>query len=243
MKDQNLKDMWKNIYQYLPAEEVGASNIEQFIESRSGSIESRIRNLFNLDLAGKIVSGLFLILNIVFYKGNQDIIIIAAAGIMFLVIMVLIEYRLLQQFRRISDMGQSTKEVLSTMMIFLKRNINLIVLCMASTQVLIFVPGLLLYIYLVYGYMKTMTALSFFVFTVLALIGTIIAAANNNSQMKFHIKQMGVCLSDLNEETMVVVAGKIESERRKDHLIKLLTGLVLILGFVLILALLKTILV
>lgn len=243
MKDQNLKDMWENIYQYLPSEEFSAQNIEQFIASRSGSIENRIRNLFNLDLVGKSISALFLILSVEFYKGNHDIINIAVAGILFLSIMVSIEIRLLRKFKRISDPGQSTREILSTIMTFLKRNLSLIVLCMASTQILIFVPGLLLYYYLAYGYMKTMTALSFFVFTMLALIGTVMVALNNNSQIRFHIKQIGVCLSDLNEGTLTLVAEKIESERKKDHLIKLLTGLILILGFIVIIVLLRSILI
>ena len=126
-------------------------------------------------------------------------------------------------------------------LVYLKRKANLYELTIAASQILIFVPGLLIYFYLVYGQVKPMTGFSFFVFATLALIGTIMAFVRVKTQIKFHIKHISLCLSDLNENTLGFALKTIDVQRKRDNLVKLLVALLLIFGFIVFIALIKSI--
>jgi len=241
MKDEQLKNIWNMIEDKSGIFEFPIMTKEQFIIGRSGSIQDKLRRMLQNDLILKMISGIALVLNFLFYWGTPDVLYVCLAGGLFLVFMTSIEWKTLQGFNRISDPGLPTRDALSNVLIYLKRKSNLYELTIAASQILIFVPGLLIYFYLVYGQVKPITGLSFFVFSTLALIGTIMAFVRVKAQIKFYIKHISLCLSDLNENAIGFAFQRIESQRKQDHLIKMLVYLLLTFGFVAFLAVLKSI--
>lgn len=241
MKDEQLKNIWNMIEDKSGILEFPNMTKEQFIVNRSGSIQDKLRRMLQNDLILKMISGIALVLNFLFYWGTPDVLYVCLAGGLFLAFMTSIEWKTLQGFNRISDPGLPTRDALSNVLIYLKRKSNLYELTIAASQILIFVPGLLIYFYLVYGQVKPITGLSFFVFSTLVLIGTIMAFVRVKAQIKFYIKHISLCLSDLNENAIGFAFQRIESQRKQDHLIKMLVYLLLTIGFVAFIAVLKSI--
>jgi len=219
----------------------GQTSPDQFIKSRSGSIQDKVRKMLQNDLILKAVSGFAFIIDLLFYRNNPEVLYVLMAGIVLLIIMATLQWKTLQEYNRISDHGLPTRESLSSILVFLRRKSVLFELIMSSSQILIFVPGLLAYFFLTYGYLKPMTGFSFFVFSSLCLIGTIMSFLRTRSQLNFHIKHITICLSDLNENSLEFASRTIEKQARQDNTMKLVVGLLLIFGFVVLIAVLKSI--
>lgn len=216
---------------------------EQILVDRSDTLQDKLRRLIHHDLILKLISGILLTLDILFYLNNFSVVRVCIMGSLLLAIMSYIQWRMLHAFNKINDPALPTRDALSRLLVFLKRKTNLIEISIASSQILIFVPGLLLYFYIVYGFIKPITGFSFFVFSVLALIGTVMSYLRTRSQMGFLIRHITLSLSDLNENTLEYAYNLIEKERRQDNLIKTLITFLLILGFVLIIGVMKSLLV
>jgi len=241
MKEDNLKDIWNLINEPNEPTVSWQSPKSQFIISRSKSVQNKIRRMLHKDLIVKTVSGLAFILTLLLYRETENVIYICVVGLLFQAIMVTIEVKLLQQFNSVSDLGQNTRDNLSGILTLLKRKTHLYEITIASTQVMVFVPGLLIYFFIMYGQVKYLAPFDYFVFSVLVLIGTVITYLRVRSQLKFHIRHITASITDLNENTLEFVMNTIEKQRKQDDLIKGLVGLLLIIGFVALLAILKAI--
>jgi hypothetical protein len=241
MKDEQLKNIWNmindksGILDYIPG------STEQLISQRSGSIQDKIRSMLQNDLILKVISGIALSLNLVFYFNNLEVVYVCIAGVLFLAIMTAIEWKTLKDFNRIADPGLATKNNLSNVLIYLRRKANLYKTTIASSQVLIFVPGLLLYFYLVYGQVKPLTGEAFIVFTVLVLIGTFSSFHRIGTQIKYHIKHLMVCLSDLNDNALGFAIETIENQRKQDQKVQILVYILSTLGFLVLIFIMKAI--
>jgi len=241
MNDDNLKNLWNQINDQSEFPEFEAKTNDQFITNRSGSILNKVRNILQHDLILKSISGVALLLTLAFYQDTPDVVYISIAGILFLILMTYLEVRTLKQFNKISDPTQSIRDNLSGIQIFLKRNSSLVALINASSQILIFVPGLLLYFYMAYGQVKPVNTFSFFVFSGLCLIGIITSYLRITSLLKFHIKNISVFLSDLNNNVLAFVSQSIEKQRKQDEKVRLLVGFLLIFAFTLFVLVLRSI--
>lgn len=240
MKDDELKNIWNMINDDTLGFDALHMTKDQIISNRSGSVQNKLRAMLQNDLILKSVSGIALLMNLVFYWGTSDVILICFGGILFLGIITSIEWKTLQGFDRISNPGLSTREALSNILIFIKRKANIYEICIAASQVLIFVPGLLIYFYMVYGQVKPMTGISFAVFTTLALIGTFSAYSRIRSQLKYHMKYLHVALSDLNENSLQYAFNAIDNKRKQDNLVQTLVYILAGIGFVTLMVVLKS---
>ncbi len=242
MKDQEFKDLWKSLEEDMGMPiSGGAFDTQKFINSRSSTVKKRIQKNLHIDLSLKLVSFAILFLNIAFYHETINVLYVCFAGLVFLSIMSFIEYKTLHQFNRISDPGTNTRDNLSEALIFLQRKSTLIGIVTASTQVFIFIPGLLTYYFLVYGHLKPISGEIFFVFSTLCFIGIVMSYITNTSQIKYHIKHLTICVSDLNDSVLQMAYSTIEKDRKRDGTMKILTALLLIFGSILFLAVLKSI--
>ena len=240
MKDDELKNIWNMINDDTLGFDALHMTKDQIISNRSGSVQNKLRAMLQNDLILKSVSGIALLMNLIFYWGTFDVMLICLGGILFHAIITTIEWKTLQGFDRISDPGLPTREALSNILIFLKRKTNIYEICIAASQVLIFVPGLLVYFYLVYGRVKPMTGESFMVYTVLVLLGTFFSYSRIRAQIKFHIKSLHISLSDLNENSLQYAYNAIDNKRKQDNLMKLFVYFLAIIGFIALIFILKS---
>ena len=243
MKEDALKQIWNMINKQADFSGPVNTSADHSKKSRSGSIQNKARVLLRNDLILKAVSALAFVLDLFLYRDHTNVKYICLAGLLFLSIMLAVELRLTGKFNRVSDHSLSTRDNLSGLMAFLKRKAPLFGITIASSHITFFTPGVLLYYFLAYGQAKPMIPLTFFVFSVLVGISTLFSYMGIQSQLKFHIKHIAACLADLNENSLEFVSNLIEKERKQDELIKVLVALLLIFGFVALLAVLKSILV
>ena len=95
-----------------------------------------------------------------------------------------------KRFNRLADPGKDAKQNLTSLLTFLKRHFAIPVILYASTQVFVFIPGLLTYFFLVYG------------------------------DVKYHERHIRICLSDLSVNALAQVSENIQLRRKQDTLIK-----------------------
>ena len=241
MKDEQLKNIWNmindksGILDYIPG------STEQLISSRSGSVQDKIRGMLQNDLILKVISGIAFLLNLFFYNNNLEVVYVCIAGVLFLAIMTTIEWKTLQGFNKIADPGLATRNNLSNILVYLRRKANLFKTTIAASQVLIFVPGVLLYFYFVYGQVKPLTGEAFVVFTVLVLIGTFASFTRIGNQIKYHLKHLMVCLSDLNDNALGLAIETIENQRKQDQKVHVLVYILSTVGFLVLIFIMKSI--
>jgi hypothetical protein len=236
MNDKKLKDMWNNITD-LP--DYGSASIEQFISKRSSSISGKLLNALRVDIFIKTLVGLSLVINLILYQSTPAVLLICSAALVILIFLIYFETKTLKDFNLAIDTGKSARDNLSSMLTFFRSRYSTAMYAMASTGLFFFTSGMLLYFYAVYGQVRPLDSMDYFVFGIFYLIIIISGFVITSTQVRYHIKHLEVCLSDLNENSLAMVAERIEEKRKQDRLIKGLMVLLIIFGFTLLMIVLK----
>ena len=233
--------MWNKAEDVHPGSDYESTAIEQFISSRSGSVTEKVKKMLQLDIGLKLLVAFVFVIDILIYLHTQTVVLICLTGILLIVPLVLFEFSVIKRFTMVSDSSQNTKEKLSGVLTFLRSRFFTALLSIASTYIFIFISGILLYFHTVYGFVRPLNNQDIFVFSVLIMAGIVFKFLINNSQVKFYIKHLELCLTDMNETIFAIVSDKIEVERKKDHTTKMLVGMVLIFAFILLIVVSKNI--
>lgn len=143
-------------------------------------------------------------------------------------------------FKRSADPGRSSRDNLTSLLTFLKRKFPFSALMSATSYIFGFVPRMLLYFILAYGYLKPFQPMAYFVYSFICLTGMIFSFILDMRQVRYHIKHIRICLSDLNDNALAMVSENIESKRKQDTTIIVLTQVVILLGFIVLIAILKS---
>jgi hypothetical protein len=234
MNDDKLKDMWKSSENTLETPGYQSSRIENFISGRSDSVAEKVRKMLQLDIGLKTFVAFVFTVDAVIYVNTQPVFLLCLAGIALLVPLILFELNIKKQFAAVSDSGQNTTERLSEILVFLRSRFLTALLSIASTDIFIFISGTLVYFYLIYGKVRPLDTQDIFVFSVLILIGIVVNFVQNKSQVKYSIKHLELCLTDLSESTLIIVSENIETRQKQDRTTKFLISLVLVFAFVLL---------
>ncbi len=240
MNDKKLKEMWNKAEYFMGTANYESSTIERFLSNRSGSIAQKFRNMMQLDIGFKIAILLALVLDVILYFNVQPLVAtICALAAVLILPLIWFERSILNKFSQISDSSKNTKEKLSEMITFLKRQSFATLLATASTYLFGFNGGILLYFFAEYGQLRRMGSLDIFVFPAICLIGIVITVAQNNTIIKYQIKHIELCLSDLNEDILPVVSRNIEEQQKRDRTMNVLVGAVVLLAFLVLVFVLK----
>ena len=238
----NLKDGWDNIDELSGIPGYDIKSVEKFIHGRSISIYQKIRGLFILSFILKSVAFLFIVFNLILYRKYENVIMLNALLCLLLVIFLIIEIRFYFEFRKSATPSKSSKENLSSLLVFLGRKYPLLAIIWSATYLFGFIPGILLYFILAYGYLKPIDLMDYLVFSFLGLIGILSSYLYNKRQFGYYIRHIKLCLSDLNDNALTMASENIETKRKLDVTIIVLTYFVIILVFVVLMVILKSIL-
>ena len=238
----NLKSGWDNIDELSGIPGYDIKSVEKFIHGRSISIYQKIRGLFILSFILKSVAFLFIVFNLILYRKYENVIMINALLCLLLVIFLIIEIRFYFEFRKSATPSKSSKENLSSLLVFLGRKYPLLAIIWSATYLFGFIPGILLYFILAYGYLKPIDLMDYLVFSFLGLIGILSSYLYNKRQFGYYIRHIKLCLSDLNDNALTMASEIIETKRKLDVTIIVLTYFVIILVFVVLMVILKSIL-
>jgi len=236
MNDKKLKAMWNKTENLMGASDYESAVIEQFISGRSNDTAQKIKNMIIFDIALKLLVLAALAIDFMLYFGTINVMVVTLAGIALLIPLVFYQRKLLNRFTEAADNGQSTRDKLASMLTYLKTEFFATLLSISITYLFVFIAGSLAYFYATYGYVRTLDGIDFMVFLGFITIGIVFNYIVNQAQVKYHVKHLEVCLSDLNENNLALVSENIELQRKQDRTNKLLLGLVVIVGFVLLIA-------
>jgi len=239
--DKHLKDMWSKAESFLKNEDYESNTIEQFISKRSNSTADYIKKMIFLDIALKSLGVILLGIDIFLYSGTMNVTSVCVTGIALLIILILFQFKLLNQFSQIADYGQTPKEKLASMLTYLRNRFYTTLLAISSTYLFVFISGSLLYFYAAYGHVRPLDGQDIIVFSIFIIVGIVFNFIVNYKQVAYQIKHIEACLSDLNDNTLPLVLNNIEIQRKQDRTNKLLLMLVFVIGFVLLIAIFKNI--
>jgi len=236
MNEEKLKGMWNKASGQGGASEYKSSTIEKFISGRSGDTAQKIRNMIIFDLALKAFVMVVLLVDFVLFFGTYNVMLVTIAGVVLITLLSLYQLKLLRRFNEAADNGQSTRDKLASMLTYLKTKFFSTLLLVAITYLFVFIAGSLAYFYAAYGYVRPLDGVDVIVFLGFILIGIVFNFVVNRGQMNYHIKHLETCLSDLNENNLALVSENIELQRKQDRSNKILLSLVIIIGFLLLIA-------
>ncbi|MEN8116443.1 MAG: hypothetical protein ABFS16_05660 [Bacteroidota bacterium] len=238
--DKNLKDMWNKAGSLMGGSEYESETIERFVSGRSTSVTDKIRKMLHFDIALKILfAGVLLLDGILYFNIQPTVSMVCLAGVVIAIPLAFLQFRILKQFNQIADYGQSTKEKLARTLIFLRNRFFTAILSTSSTGIFLYISGLLMYFFLTYGELRRLGNMDVFVFSTFLITGVVMNFAINYAKVKYHIKHIEACLSDLNDNVLAVVASNIETQLKQDRTTKMLLYFVFIFGFIVLIAVLK----
>jgi hypothetical protein len=239
MNENELKQVWRKAGEEMSSQVYSSATLEQFMNSRSTSIGAKVKRLLQIDIFIKSALLVSLLVNVYLYFDTFTILSVCLAAILLLAGVTCFEFKTMERFNQVTDPSKSAKDNLTSMLTFLQSRFETSTLAIALTHLFGFTSGLLIYFYLVYGRVRPLDAMDYFVFGTFYLIGILFGIAATKGQVKYHIKHLKACLSDLNENVLAVVSSHIEDQRKQDHMIKLLLMLLVVFGFVVLIAVLK----
>lgn len=230
--------MWSKAEKLAGASDYESSSIEQFISGRSNDTTQKIRNMIIFDIALKSLVLAVLVVDFVLFWGTSNVMVVTGMGAMILILLIFYQNKLLTRFILAADNGQSTRNKLASMLIYLKTRFFSTLLLVGITYLFVFIAGSLAYFYAAYGYVRPLDRVDVVVFIGFILVGIVFNFLVNKGQVNYHIKHLEVCLTDLNENNLELVSENIELQRKHDRSNKFLLALVIVVGFVLLIAVL-----
>ena len=217
-----------------------SETIEKFVSNRSTSVLESIRKTLILDITLKVAfTAVFLADAILYYGVQANVFAICVAAILIAVPLILGQLRTLRYFDQLTDYAQSTREKLVKTLTFLRTRFFTTILSISSTYIYVFVSGMLMYFFFTYGRVRPLDGIDFLVFSTFMVIGVVMNIVINGGQVKYHIKHIEACLSDLNDSELAVITSNIETQRKQDQTVKILLIIVGALGFILLAILMK----
>ena len=238
----DLRKGWENIDEFAGIPGIGITSVEKFIKGRSISIAGKVRGFFVRDFIFKSLASLFIILILVLCRNDSDILLINAILGVLLIIFTLLNMKFYREFRKSADPARSSRDNLSSLLTYLTRRFRYQAIIAATTYICILLPGILLYFTVAYGYIKPMSLERFIVFSFLGVLGTVSGYVLDMRAVRHHIQHIRICLSDLNDNALAMASQNIELKRKMDHIITILIQVVILLAFLGIIAVFKSIL-
>ena len=241
-KMNDLRKGWENIDEFAGIPGIGITSVEKFIQGRSTSIAGKVRGIFIRDFIFKSLGFLFIILNLVLCRNDPGIRLINATLGILLIIFTFLGIRFYREFKRSADPARSSRENLSSLLNFLTRRFPYAAMIAATSYVCTVLPGILLYFVVAYGYFEPLSTENYLVFSFLGILGTVSGYVLDMRAVRHHIQHIKICLSDLNDNALAMASQNIELKRKMDHIITILIQVVILLAFLGIIAVFKSIL-
>ena len=238
---EDLRNGWDNIDELVGIPGYGIKSLEKFIKGRSISIYQKVRNIYIRNFIIKSVAALFIVSNLFLYRDYRDIMILHSVMLILLAFLTVAEIRYYNIFRKSTDPGNPSKENLTSLLLFLKRKFPLSALLSATTFMFGFVPGILLYLILAHGQHEPFAPMSYFVYSFLCVLGILTVFILDIRQVSYHSKHIRICLSDLNDNALALASENIESKRKLDSTIIVLIQAIILLAFLVMIVLLKSV--
>lgn len=236
MNEETLKNMWNRTGTLGAGSVYNSQLIQKYLTGRSIDTSHKIRNMIRFDILVKALLIILLAVDIFLYAGTSKVVTVCILGIAALLSVIWFELKMNSRFDAAADQGQNTREKLSSMLSYLKTKFTSTLLAISITYLFLFIGGSLIYFYMAYGYVRTLDTVDVIVFSGFILMGILINFFVNKGQVKYQVKHLENCLSDLNDQALPLAEELIEAQRKQDRSNKLFLAVVLIIAFLMLIA-------
>ena len=234
-----LRDMWSKTENVMGGADYNRASIEQFISGRSSDTTQKITNMIIFDIVLKALVLALLVIDFALFYGTQNVMVVIATGGLLIIPLIFYQVKLLGRFTKAADNGQSTRDKLASMLTYLKTRFFSTLLSVSITYLFGFLAGSLVYFYVAYGKVRPLDLQDVVVFMIFILFGIILNFVVNKAQVKYHIKHLELCLSDLNDSVLSIISENIKTQQKQDRTNKILLAIVFIIGFLLLIMIFK----
>ena len=238
----DLRKGWENIDEFAGIPGIGITSVEKFKQGRSVSIAGKVRGIFIRDFIFKSLAFLFIVLNLVLNRTDPDIRLINAILGVLWIIFTLLGIKFYREFKKSADPARSSRDNLSSLLTFLTRRFPYQAVIAATSYIITCLPMILLYFTVAYGYLKPISPDKYIFFSFMGILGTVSGYVLDIRAVRHHIQHIKICLSDLNDNALAFASQNIEMKRKMDHIITILVQVAILLAFLAIIAVFKSVL-
>jgi len=229
------KAAWKS-EQGFEKNTLSEDDIQGFLNKKSKEINNLYERSLIIDVVLKsIIGGSFIVLFFLYYP-SINVVIISSFLLAGIIIAISFQVRILKKIPN-KDYSKDNLRVLleSKIKFYSKKYFNSLYVSALSSSLFI-ISGMLYYYYFKYGEVRPFDMVDYFVLGFFVMVGFIFAAFVQIKHHNFQIRQLEICLTEIDENTINGLTIKSQNAKRRQlflvFLLALICGL-LVLAFLL----------
>jgi hypothetical protein len=221
MKERDFdkyKAAWKS-EQGFEKNTLSEAAIQVFMKSKSKEINKLFRKGLVFDIVLKSVLGVsFIVLTVLFFS-NLNVLIISSLIITGIAILISFLGRMLKKIPEADYAEDNLREVLGKTIGFYKDKYIPSLYVAALSYSLFIICGTLFYFYFMYGEVRPFETDDYFVYGITIILGFALGAYAQIKLHNFHIRQLELCLNEIDEHTINGLTVKNQQAKRRQILL------------------------
>jgi hypothetical protein len=219
------KAAWKS-EQGFDKNTLSEEDIRRFLKNKSKEINSLFKKSLVIDIVFKsIIGGSFIVLLFLYYPG-QNVVFISSILLAGIILAILYQIGIFKKIPYADYANNNLRKVLESKVDFYTKKYFHSLYVAALSNSLFIVSGMLYYYYFKYGGIKPFDMVDYFVLGIFILAGFILAAFIQVKHHNFHIRQLELCLSEIDENTFSRLILKTRKNKRRQIFLVFLLALI-----------------
>lgn len=228
------KAVWKS-EQGFKNNTLSEAHIQGFLKKKSKEINQLFKRSLIIDVVFKsIIAVSFIVLFFLFYS-STNVIIIGSLLLAGIIIAIAYQLRILKKIPDTNYAKDNLKAVLESRINFYTRKYIKSLYVGALSSSLFILSGMLYYYYFKYGELRPFETIDYIVLGIFIMAGFIFAAYIQVKHHNFHIRQLKLCLTEIDENTINGLTIKSQHVKRRQlflfFLLAIICGLLLFAFF------------
>ena len=234
MDFDKYKAAWKS-EQGFEKNTLTEADIQGFLKKKSKEINNLFKKSLIIDVVLKsIIGGSFIVLFYLYYP-SINVVIISSFLLAGIIIAIAFQVRILKKIPNTDYSKDNLRAVLeSKINFYTKKYFNSLYVGALSNSLFI-ISGMLYYYYYKYGEVRPFDTVDYFVLGIFILAGFILAAYVQVKHHNFQIRQLELCLTEIDENTINGLTIKSQNNKRRQiflvFLFAIICGLLLFVFF------------
>lgn len=215
---------------------LSAADIQGFLKKKSKKISRLFRKGLVFDMVLKsVIAASFIVLLVLFF-GSVKVVAICSSLLVVSIAAILFQLAMLRKIPQADYAADNLRKVLDSKISFYRKKYLHSLYVGALSNSLLIISGILFYFYFKYGEVRPFEMDDCIVFGAVIIIGFLLGAYMQVRQHHFHIRQLEVCLDEIDENTISDLTLKRQRNRRRQLLLVYLLAIIfglLVLAFLL----------
>ncbi len=235
MDIEKYKAAWKS-EQSFEKNTLSEADIQHFMKKRSKEINKLFKKGLLLDMVLKSTIGVsFIVLSVLLFS-SMKVLVICSLMFAGIIIAIFFQGSMLRKIPYVDYAADNLRKVLEDTINFYKNKYLRSLYVSALSNPLFIISGMLYYFYYKYGEVRPLEMDDYFVFGITIILGFLLGAYAQLKQHNFHIRQLELSLTEIDETTITELTIKRQKYKKRQLFLIFLLALIcgfLILAFIL----------